>query len=243
MIRQFIKSVLRKLGFKIQRIPNNKINYEFTMVGALQRSTERGLNVKTVIDVGASDGRWSKICMNFQPSAKYLLIEAQEEHKKGLDRFILDNKNADYIIAAAGRREGYIYFDNSNLFGGLASESPFEKNCIQVPLVSIDAEVDKRNLEPPYLIKLDTHGFEVPILEGSMKTIKQAELIIIESYNYRLTNESLRYFEMCNYMEKIGFSPIENVDFTLRKYDNSFWQMDTFFIPSDRKEFSYNAYI
>ena len=243
MINQFIKLAFKKLGFKIQRIPNNRINYEFTMVGALQRSTTRGLNVKTVIDVGASDGRWSKICMNFQPKAKYLLIEAQEEHKNRLDQFILENKNADYIIAAAGKKEGKIYFDNSNLFGGLASETPFEKNCIEVPVVSIDGEVDKRRLEPPFLIKLDTHGFEVPILEGSMKTMKQAELIIIESYNYRLTNESLRYFEMCNYMEKLGFSPIENVDFTLRKYDNSFWQMDTFFIPADRTEFTYNAYI
>lgn len=148
----------------------------------------------------------------------------------------------DYILKAAGRNNGFIYFDNSDLMGGEASETPFKKNCITVPVTSIDEEVKKLNLKPPYLIKLDTHGFEIPIIEGALNTIKDAELVIIETYNYKLTNNSLKYFEMCDYMEKLGFSSIEMVDFLLRTNDNSFWQMDTFFIRSDRKEFTYNSF-
>ena len=242
MIKKLIKSGFEKLGYSIQKIPGNQEGNELTMAGALKRCVNRGLKVESVIDIGASDGRWSRICMNYLPKANYLLIEAQDSHKKGLDQFKAENSNVEYILAAAGREEGKIYFDNGDLFGGLASETPFEKNCIEVPVISIDEEIKRHKLEPPFLIKLDTHGFEIPIIEGALDAIKSAELLIIETYNYKLTKDSLRYFEMCDYLTKLGFSSIEIVDFMLRKYDNSFWQMDTFFIHSNRKEFSYSSY-
>ncbi len=242
MIKKMMKTGFEKFGFKLQRIREGQKSIELSMEGGLQRCTDRGLIVNSVIDVGASNSSWSRMCMNYLPKSKYLLIEAQDSHKGGLEQFKIENVNADYILAAAGGKEGKIYFDNGDLFGGIASEVPFEKNCIEVPVITIDEEVKRRQLKPPFLIKLDTHGFEIPILEGAINTIKQAELIIIETYNYKLTNDSLKYYQMCQYMEKLGFSSIEIVDLRLRRYDNSFWQMDTFFIPTIRKEFSYNSY-
>lgn len=242
MVKKILKAVFKVAGLKLEISKIQKNSLELTMEGAIQRCVNRGLNVNTVIDVGASDGRWSKECMRFLPDAKYLLIEAQEEHKNNLEKFSKGHNNAQYVIAAAGKEEGKIYFDNTDLFGGVALENPTGENCIEVPVVSIDGEIKKRGLKPPYLIKLDTHGFELPILEGAQEAIKSAELIIIETYNYKLTKDSLKYFQMCDYMEKLGFSPVEMVDFMIRKYDHSFWQMDTFFIPSSRKEFSYNSF-
>jgi FkbM family methyltransferase len=233
------------LGYKMirkQKKPLGKNNNIFTMQNALERCFDRGLKIATVIDIGASDGRWSRNCLKIFPEANYLLIEAQVGHEEGLRKFVNETKNADYVLAAAGRTEGTIYFDNGDLFGGLASETPLKENCIEVPVVSLDKEVKKRNLETPYLLKLDTHGFEVPILEGAKEIIKNAELVIIEAYNYKLTNDSLKYYEMCSYMENLGFSSIEMVDFMQRKYDNSFWQMDILFVPSKNLNFKYNSY-
>jgi len=252
MIKSILKKTFSVLGYSLHKKKQPKkeqpympvkLNKSFNMQGALERCMKRGLKVSTVIDVGASDGRWSKGCMKTLPEANYLLIEAQSVHEKGLKQFKEEFEKAEYVLAAAGKSEGVIYFDNEDPFGGLASETKLENNCIEVPVVTIDKEIDKRQLKGPYLIKLDTHGFEVPILEGAKNTLKDASLVIIETYNYKLTDNSLRYWEMCSYMERLGFSPIEMVDFMQRKYDNSFWQMDTFFIPSNNKEFSYNSYI
>ena len=124
----------------------------------------------------------------------------------------------------------------------MASDIKLDKNCIEVPVTTIDDEIEKRKLKPPFLIKLDTHGFEIPILEGALKTLKKTELVIIETYNYQLTNKSLKYFQLCEYMERLGFLTIEIADLVLREYDNSLWQMDTFFIPKKRKEFDNNIY-
>lgn len=109
-------------------------------------------------------------------------------------------------------------------------------------MVSVDSEVEKRNLKPPYLLKLDTHGFEVPILEGARKTLASASLVIIEAYNYQLNPDSLKFYELCDYMDKLGFGVVEIADPLLRKYDHSFWQMDIFFIPKASPSFSYNSY-
>jgi FkbM family methyltransferase len=241
-MKTLIIFILSKLGYQIQKISENKSDV-LTMNGALERCVKRGLHVNTVIDIGASDGRWSKECMKFLPNARYLLIEALQAHKKNLAQFKIENPQVDYKIAAAGRKEGLIYFfDNGSLFGGVASEKAFNKSYVEVPAVSIDDEIKKRQLKPPYLLKLDTHGFEIPILEGATETIKNAELIIIETYNHQLTDDTLKYYQMSDYMEKLGFSTVEIVDVMLRDYDNSLWQMDTFFIPSVRKEFASKAF-
>jgi FkbM family methyltransferase len=245
MLKKLVKASLRKFGYKVEKIQSTQSSSNpsaLTMEGALQRCIKRGLDVKSVIDVGASNGQWSRMCLQHMPKAEYLLIEAQDAHRQGLEQFRAEYSNANFVIAAAGKAEGKIYFDNSDLLGGVASETPFQKNSIVVPVITIDAEIDKRQLQPPYLLKLDTHGFEIPILEGALETIKKANLIIIETYNYKLTNNSLKYFEMCAYLEKLGFSSIELVDFMLRQHDYSFWQMDTFFIPSGSPEFKHNSY-
>jgi FkbM family methyltransferase len=246
MLKKLAKKVAGKLGYQISRkqqsVPKKVVENKFTMQKALERSVKRGTEVGTVIDVGASDGRWSKICQASFPEAHFLMVEAQKEHEEKLKIYADANEKVEYVIAAAGRENGEIYFDNSSLFGGLASETPLEEDHVVVPVVSLDSEVKKRNLPPPYLLKLDTHGFEIPILEGATEVIKQSSLIIIETYNFKLTKDSLRFYEMCVYMKELGFSPVEMIDPMLRKHDDAFWQMDTFFIPSSHQMFQYNQY-
>lgn len=243
MIKNIIISFLKQFGYSLEKIPesyttSSNIDRPLTMKGALARCVQRGLTINSVIDIGASDGRWSRDCMMFLPKPRYLLIEALQAHEKALKQFKKQNPNVDYVIAVAGRKEGKVFFyDNGSLFGGVASENLFNQNCMELPAVSIDDQIKKHQLQPPYLIKMDTHGFEVPIIEGAANAIKKAELIIIETYPHKLTTDCLKYYEMCIYMEKLGFSPIEIVNLELREYDNSLWEMDTFFIRSDRKEF------
>lgn len=244
MIQKLIKQFVGHMGFEIRRKRTPDIikkENSFTMRAALKRSLERGLEVATVIDVGASDGRWSRGCLDFLPNSNYLLVEAQEGHRTALENFKKEFPNVDFVLAAAGYKGGKIYFDDSDLFGGVASEHPI-KDGIIVPVVSLDEQVTDRRLIGPYLLKLDTHGFEVPILKGAQEIIKNSSLIILETYNFKITDKSLRYWEMCSYMETLGFSTVENVDLMLRQKDNAFWQMDTFFVPTKNKIFLNQSY-
>ncbi|WP_250632754.1 FkbM family methyltransferase [Rhodoflexus caldus] len=246
MLKSIIKELFHSMGYEITQkrlfpVVSQEVS-GFSMAEGLKRSRGRNIDIASVIDVGASDGRWSEGCMVHYPHARYLLIEAQQAHEEGLRAFKTRYAKADYIIAAAGSQQGEIYFDNSDLWGGLAMEEATSDNLIKVPVTSIDHEVAQRKLQPPYLIKLDTHGYEVPILEGARETLRHTNLIVMEVYNFQIAKNSLRFWEMCAYMEKLGFLPIDMADFTHRKKDNSFWQMDIFFARSDRPEFSFKDY-
>ena len=72
--------------------------------------------------------------------------------------------------------------------------------------------------------------------------LKNSNIVIIEVYNFIIADKSIRFWEMCAYMDKLGFLPIDLVDVLHRKKDNSLWQFDLIFIKKDRKEFSFTTY-
>jgi len=232
-LRRTILQVLKTLGEDLDSV---------SLAGALERASKRGVKIGTVIDIGASDGRWSIACRKFFPDPIYFLIEAQLPHEPALQNLKPQFPNLSYLMAAAGDTEGEIYFDATDLLGGVAAHTPFEKNCIVVPVTTIDIQVKAKQLPPPYLIKLDTHGFEVPILSGASETLKQTALIVVEVYNFHFTPENLLFPEMTAHMQKLGFRPTDVCDPVHRQLDGMLWQLDMFFEPATNSGFSSTAF-
>lgn len=212
-----------------------------TMEAALARCAARNPGIRTVIDVGASDGRWSRAASRILPPARYFMVEARTEHEPGLARTARDARFS-YEICAAGNRDGEIHFDATELFGGVASETPPEKNAIVVPVRRLDGLAAARGLAGPYAIKLDTHGYEVPILEGAGSLLAQSVLLVIECYNFRIAPQSLLAHEMCAWLEARGFRCIDLCDPLYRDRDGALWQMDLFFAPATDAVFASNVY-
>lgn len=229
-----IQSMLKAFGFVMIRINSSHL----TMEAAVKFLLKQQIQIKTVVDIGASNGSWSQIMMSEYPFCDYLLIEAQRVHEKSLQEFCLHHENARYSLVAAGDSDGEIYFDATDPFTGQASVKAFEKNNVVVPMARVDSLVKRERLEGPFLLKLDTHGFEIPILEGSRKTLEETIVIVMECYNFRIAPECLLFYEMCNYLAKRGFRCIDLVSPLHRPLDNSFWQMDLVFVRNDRPEFS-----
>ena len=109
-------------------------------------------------------------------------------------------------------------------------------------MTTIDNIIEETKIEGPYLIKLDTHGYERSILKGSEFTLDKTNVLVIECYNHRISDEAFLFWELCEYLSKRGFRPIYIVDILNREYDCSLWQMDIFFIRSDFDFFKYRAY-
>lgn len=210
-----------------------------TLTAALERLARRGEGLfRTVIDVGASDGRWSADALARFPNADYLLMEAQPVHEPALQAFCARHANVRHVLAAAGARVGEIYFDAGDPFGGLASETPLPANCIRVPVTTIDEQVAQRRLEGPFLIKLDVHGFELPILQGAAQTLERTSVLIIECYNFPMSAPgSLMFPEMCRHLSGLGFRPADLFDLCWRDCDGVLWQMDIAFLRADRPEY------
>lgn len=213
-----------------------------TMEGALARLKHRSTRVAAVVDVGASDGRWSAQALPYFPAAAFLLVEAQTLHRQALEEFQRRHPNARFALVVAGNREGTIFFDASDPFGGVAGEQPPAEAAIQLPVTTVDALVTRNRLTGPFLLKLDTHGFELPILDGAKSTLADTSVLIIECYNFRLTPETLRFPEMCSYLQERGFRCVDLVDPMIRARDGAFWQADFVFIREDDPLFDVNLF-
>ena len=240
IIKNGIEKLMASRGYSIIRTSARQ--NPFTMESALQAIAKRKHCFNTVIDVGASDGRWSGSLMKHFPQCQYLLIEAQQVHEKALRQFSSAHNNVQFVLAAAGEMSGKIYFDAADPFGGQASYTPYAANNIQIAATTINQEVRSKKLAGPYLIKLDTHGFEVPILKGASQILAETEVIIMECYNFKITPECLLFFEMCDLMKKFGFRCIDLADPLRRPHDESLWQIDLIFVKDNRPEFLYLDY-
>jgi FkbM family methyltransferase len=241
-MKKLINYLLGLMGYRIDKIQNN-VPSARTMRIAVQRLAEKH-HINTIIDVGASNGMWSRSVMDFYPESQYLLVEANPVHIQALDAFTVEKPNAQFVLAAAGDRQGgsiNFSFDKDDPYAGQASYEP-GKNSTMIPETSIDFEIEARKMNGPYLIKLDTHGFELPIFKGALATLAKTEIVIVECYNFKISSECLLFYEMCEYLDGLGFRCIDLVDPLWRPYDNAFWQMDLIFIKKDSPQFSYSNY-
>ena len=240
MIKAMLQAMLAPLGLKLVRTGGPATRA--TMDAAMRALARRGHAFRTVADIGASTGIWSERLMRHFPDCRYLLVEALAAHEPALRAFCARHANAQYVLAAAGERPGKVFFETSDdPFGGVASTTP-GAGRIEVPVVTLDAELAARNLPGPYLLKLDTHGFELPILKGGAATLAKTEVIVMECYNFRISPECLTFPEMCAWLGERGFRCIDLVEPLHRPHDGAFWQMDLVFARADRPEFAYQRY-
>jgi FkbM family methyltransferase len=232
-----VNHLLNRFGCELIR-SSNSVSWQ----AALERIYGMGLQFATVIDVGASDGRWSQRVQQWFPDASYLLIEAQPVHEPRLRAYKMQSRKVDYVLAAAADTCGQVFFNASDWAGGLACHTNANGCTQQVRATTVDFESQTRNLNPPFLIKLDTHGFEVPILKGAERTLADTAAICVETYNFTLCEGCLRFPETCSFLQDKGFLPIGLVSPLFRRKDGVLWQMDLIFARADRKEFQRAQY-
>jgi FkbM family methyltransferase len=248
-----LRWMLARAGYRLTKLPTASAPAMPQAVGPARptiRSTHdllsllaaRQLNLGALIDVGASDGRWTRGARQFFPGCRHLLIEAQPVHEPALREYCGQNPDTHYVLAAAGEAPGEINFHTASPLGGKASYTPFASHNLVVPITTVDAEVERLQLPGPYLLKLDTHGFEGPILNGARRILPAVAAIVVECYNFRITPECLLFHEMCARLADDGFRCLDLVNVLHRPRDGVLWQMDMAFIRPDPAIFDHHSY-
>ncbi len=237
-VGEFLNSILSPLGVSLV---SSRLG-GFTMLSAVKRIAEHGIPIKSIIDIGASNGKWSVETMKVFPKASYFAVEPLRERRDALEKLKNRYSNFNYGLCVAGDNDGEEVTLNvsRDLDGSTVNGKHGEPRS--VPMTTVDAIVAGNSLEGPYLIKFDTHGYELPILKGAKNTLSKTNVIIMEVYNFQLTENALRFHEMCTHMEQLGFRCYDIVGLLLRDHDNAFWQMDILFTRVDSGIFKYSQY-
>jgi FkbM family methyltransferase len=242
-LKLVLQRVLREFGLEIHRIQSGKSAGDFVrpdfwrqkpiLHEALFRLRRHQIQFASVLDIGASDGHWSVSFADVFPDKFHLLVDANAIHLPKLKIVCERHARWKYDLTAVGAESGTLYFDGSDPLGGHLSEVPYNENYRPSPVQSIDELVGKHQLQPPFLIKLDTHGVEIPILNGAVRTLKETSLLIVESYNFTFGEPAVPFWEFCRFMLDLGYRPIDVFDVLYREVDHAFWQFDLLFAKSD----------
>lgn len=214
-----------------------------TFAGFLERLGRYRIDFSTVVDVGASNGMWTREVIQRFPDREYFLVEARREHEPALAAFAAGNPRVHYTICAAADQPGEVHFHAGDLFGGLAAHAAFTEHDIVVPARTLDEIVATHRLQGPFFLKLDTHGFEEQILAGATTLLAHASLAVIEAYNHRMGHGNLLFDELCALMRAKGFRCLDQFDTLYRPHDGSFWQADLVFARHDWPGFGHPAYL
>lgn len=238
LIRLFNR-ILSLIDVKLSRA---SVVTRWQMSSALNRLAEVCPEVKTVIDIGAASGSWCAISHRVFPSASLVAVEPLPESFAKLRARLrsipnsfamqavvsdLDRSEVEFTISPDGDGSGV------GLMGGISQKMPSR---------TVDSIIDELCMSGPFLIKLDTHGHELPILSGAHKTLSQSMAVIIEAYNYKLTERSPLFWELVQTMVGYGFRPFDLVDPSPRPLDSSLWQFDIIFLPANHRVFASSAY-
>jgi hypothetical protein len=84
-------------------------------------------------------------------------------------------------------------------------------------------------LARPLLIKIDVQGFEKEVIRGGIETIKQADLIIIETTFVELYNAQPLYHEIYIFLYELGFIFKGNFEQLISPIDGRILQADSIF--------------
>jgi FkbM family methyltransferase len=222
---------LRPLGLQLYR---NGLDME----SVLARMPPGAREVATVFDIGASNGRWSRLAMPHFPKARFIAIDPLVEREPELKRLKAREARFDYVLSVAGEEaNGEVSIavgedPDTSTVGG------HEGAARKVKSHSIDELRRVKSTQGPYLLKFDTHGYEVPILRGATETLHETRYIVMEVYNFRHTRDTLLFAEMCSLLDGMDFRCFNMVDPLQRPGDGSLWQMDFFFARKDDSVFA-----
>lgn len=205
-----------------------------SLIGVLQHAKTLGLSPKTVIDVGAAYGEFALRCRRVFPDAKYVLLEPLQEYKPFLNT-VLKTLPGEHIEAAAAAKKGEIMINvHRDLLGSslyLEDEDSDVNGFIRtVPVVTLDGLIEERELQPPYLMKLDVQGAELDVLSGAEEALRNTDYIVMEASFFQFFKAGPQLHDVITFMKSRGFVAYDICGMRYRPLDNALSQADLAFV-------------
>lgn len=242
MIKGIIKNVLRRFGKEI--IPYNDYEKRLEQV---KYNWLKSLNIRTIIDIGASDGGFVKKIRYVFPQSKIYSFEVIEDsYIQLLKKFGNDPYFKAYNICLNNYNGNCDFFINEYkgsssllIMSKLHKEAfPFTEKyyTIKTECKRLDTFIEEHNLffEDNILLKLDVQGAEWKVLEGAEKILQRVKVIFMEVSFNTLYDNSILFTETIIRMNQWGFKVvgIENISQSL--IDGTFLQADVFFLKENQ---------
>jgi FkbM family methyltransferase len=200
---------------------------------SLERLRDAGLRPATVFDVGVAAG--TPELYGIFPDVRYALVEPLEESRPFMEAFVRDNPGSVAVHAAAGRRAGEAALVvSSNLSGSSFIMKPKHGSPRTVPMVALDDVAEAHHLPAPYLLKLDTQGYELEALAGAERMLADTCALVAEvsMWGDRKGIDMTEFAPLVAWLRERGFVLYDIAAIIRRDFDGAVTEMDLVFLPA-----------
>jgi FkbM family methyltransferase len=160
-------------------------------------------------DIGAQAG-YHTLCASSMvgPAGRVFAIEPSPRNVVNIKKHVAMNHltNVSVVEAAVSNFDGISSFDcsNSPVSGRLCDGGP-----LAVRTISLDHEIDNRNLPEPDYIKIDAEGAEVLVLEGARKLLaRRHPTLSVETHQWLPEFATVRQ-DCIRLLSEIGYTLAE----------------------------------
>ena len=171
-----------RFGRKLHVAGQNAFSYDMARNGEQWLVSKLAPHLDCVIDVGANQGKWTAAVMAQAPSADIYAIEAIPEFAATVRERV--GGKAHIIEAALSDSPGSLTIYKSGL-GGRAALLNTKKawQAINLEARTGDSVVQELRVDALSLVKIDTDGFDMPIIRGFAKSITKYRPIVQFEYS------------------------------------------------------------
>jgi FkbM family methyltransferase len=158
-----------------------------------RRLARLGYHPQVVFDVGASNSGWSYYLHQVLPQAQFYLFEPLVDHVpeyQGLmTETVREFPSFHLYKCALGNQNGTV---TMQLFADPASSTTLPLGDgspptvpVTVPMWRLDTAIAKWGLPQPQVIKIDTQGNELAILQGAVQALEKVDVLLLECWLHR----------------------------------------------------------
>lgn len=228
----------RGIEVNLRRLLTEAVKTGASHYSVLSRLKNSGFMPKGILDIGACLGQWTHVALTVFPDTPTVMVDGNPEVASKLaadkERF---GHNVRCETAVLGKKRDapvkyYISGTGSSLFPERAEYGQKSK-FINVETITLDELLEKYKNEEFSLIKIDTQGAEIEILEG-FSGLEKAEAVILEGSIIEYNVGTPMFSDIVLYMNGRGFVIHDLFDFK-RGGNGMLTQVDMLFIRKDSK--------
>jgi FkbM family methyltransferase len=182
---------------------DKKLRFSEAEIRLLEQLKAYGYSPKVIYDIGASNGMWSYAINRVFPQAQYELFEPLSEtldaYRETIEKQLVTHLNfrlhkiglgdtngaQEMAVFTGGFGSTFLEIGRIKKSADKLKEQKRLDGIASFPIRKLDDFVAEQKLPTPQIIKMDTQGYELAIVNGGRETVKEADILILETWLYR----------------------------------------------------------
>jgi len=201
-----------------------------------------GHKFNVIYDIGANVGDWTRKWKLNEPNSKFVMFEANKDINP---RVSPNDIYLHEILSDEDGKEVKYYQQNGNVNAPTGNSyfkeqtKHFDQNTFTTLRTrTLDSLRKEKELPLPDMIKLDTQGSEVDILNGADESLSRCKLILTEAPVMQYNKGAPSFNQYMDKFRDMGFLPSGIEKLAIKK--GVFLQIDVVFVREDILESIHN---